>query len=87
MGNEYLTINNWMMKYELEIETGLLQAFIDECRAGRLPVHIQRGVPYDDANGTMLETVIIECPDTDFDFNAAMSRVINRHYNLNDTEQ
>ena len=35
----------------------------------------------------MLETVIIECPDTDFDFNAVMSRVINRHYNLNDTEQ
>ena len=76
-----------MMKYELEIETGLLQALIDECRAGRLPVHIRRGVPYDDANGTMLETVIIECPDTDFDFNAVMSRVINRHYNLNDTEQ
>lgn len=76
-----------MMKYELEIERGLLAGVIDECRAGRLPVHIQRGVPYDDANGTMLETVIIECPDTDFDFNAVMSRVINRHYNLNDTEQ
>lgn len=70
------------MRRELDINTGLLEALAREVRAKRLPVHIQRGVPFTDENGTELETIAIELPDTDFDFNALLGRVINEHYNL-----
>lgn len=70
------------MKCELAIDHGLLEAFIEECRAKRLPVHIQRGFRFADGNGDAQETVTVEHPDTDFDFNAVLSRVINEHYNL-----
>lgn len=80
-------MEGWSMECELTINLGLLQALMDECQTKRLPIRIQRSLPFQDANGTVLETVTIECPDTDFDFNAVMSRVINRHYNLKDTEQ
>ena len=75
------------MECELSINRGLLEALIDECRRKRLPVRIQRSFRFTEENGTVLETVTIEYPDTDFDFNAVMSRVINQHYNLKDTEQ
>lgn len=70
------------MKIEYEIEAGLLQAFIAEVKAQRLPVRIQRGVPFVDETGSELDPVVIEYPDTGFDFNAMMSEVINEHYNL-----
>ena len=63
----------------------LLEAFLQEVRTERLPVHIQRSFPYTDENGTEMENVIIEHPDTGFDFNAALSRVINEHYNLKES--
>lgn len=63
----------------------LLEAFLQEVRTEGLPVHIQRSFPYTDENGTEMENVIIEHPDTDFDFNAVLSRVINEHYNLKES--
>lgn len=70
---------------EFIINRGLLEALIEECRAKRLPVRI-RSFWFAEENGTEMATVTFEHP-TDFDFNAVMSRVINRHYNLKDTEQ
>lgn len=67
---------------ELTINRELLEAFIEECRAKQLPVHIQRGFLLTDVNGTEQEDVVIEYPDTGFDLNAVLSRVINEHYNL-----
>ena len=58
------------------------EALVHEVRTRHLPIHIQRGVPFTDENGTVLETVIIDHPDTDFDFDVLMSRVINEHYQL-----
>lgn len=71
------------MIHELTINHGLLEALIEECRAKRLPVRIQRSFRFTDENGSVQETVTVEHPDTDFDFNAVLSRVINEHYKLN----
>ena len=70
------------MKIACEIEATLLQALTREVREKSLPVRIQRGAPFIDENGSEQEPVIIEHPDTGFDFNAMMSQVINKHYNL-----
>lgn len=70
------------MIHELTINHGLLEALIEECRAKRLPVRIQRGFRFTDENDSVQETVTVEHPDTDFDFNAVLSRVINEHYHL-----
>lgn len=70
------------MKREFNIESGLLLAIIQEVKTKRLPVHIQRGMKFTDENGSEQECVIIEHPDTDFDLNGLLSRVINEHYNL-----
>lgn len=69
------------MKIACEIEAALLQALIREVRGKLLPVRIQRGIPVIDENGSEQEPVIIET-GTGFDFNAMMSQVINKHYNL-----
>lgn len=71
------------MRQEMTINRELLEALIEECRTKSLPVHIQRGFLLTDANGTEQEDIVVEFPDTDFDFNAVLSRVINEHYNLN----
>ena len=73
------------MKRELTINRSLLDALIEEVRKRHLPVHIQRNIPYPDENGTEQEDIIIEHPDTDFDFNAVLGRVINEHYNLKES--
>ena len=73
------------MILEMEMSEALLKAFLQEVRTEGLPVHIQRSFPYTDENGTETENVIIEHPDTDFDFNAVLSRVINEHYNLKES--
>lgn len=73
------------MILEMEMSKALLEAFLQEVRTEGLPVHIQRSFPYTDENGTEMENVIIEHPDTDFDFNAVLSRVINEHYNLKES--
>lgn len=73
------------MILEMEMSKALLEAFLQEVRTEGLPVHIQRSFPYTDENGTEMENVIIEHPDTDFDFNAILSRVINEHYNLKES--
>lgn len=73
------------MTLEMEMSENLLEAFLQEVRTEGLPVHIQRSFPYTDENGTEMENVIIEHPDTDFDFNAVLSRVINEHYNLKES--
>ena len=88
------------MILEMEMSKALLEAFLQEVRTEGLPVHIQRSFPYTDENGTemerviiehpdtdfdFMERVIIEHPDTDFDFNAVLSRVINEHYNLKES--
>ena len=73
------------MILEMEMSKDLLEAFLQEVRTKNLPVHIQRSFPYTDENGTEMERVIIEHPDTDFDFNAVLSRVINEHYNLKES--
>lgn len=67
------------MKREICMATGLLEAFVAEVRKNRLPVHVQRGIPYEDENGTELEDIVIEHPDTDFDFNETLSRVVNKY--------
>lgn len=69
------------MKIEYEIEVGLLEAFIAEVKANHLPVHIQRSMKRMDENGNEVENAEFECPDG-FDFNEAMSRVINQHCHL-----
>lgn len=73
------------MILEMEMSKALLEAFLQEVRTEGLPVHIQRSFPYTDENGTEMENVIIEHPDTDFDFNAVLDRVINEHYNLKES--
>lgn len=73
------------MILEMEMSKSLLEAFLQEVRTEGLPVHIQRSFPYTDENGTEMERVIIEHPDTGFDFNAVLSRVINEHYNLKES--
>ncbi len=73
------------MRREMDLNAGLLQAFIRKVQDGQLPVRIQRGVPFTDENGTELETVVIGHPDTDFDFNEVMAEVINEHYHLKDS--
>ena len=82
------------MILEMEMSKDLLEAFLQEVRTKNLPVHIQRSFlpvhiqrsfPYTDENGTEMERVIIEHPDTDFDFNAVLGRVINEHYNLKES--
>lgn len=73
------------MILEMEMSKNLLEAFLQEIRTEGLPVRIQRGFPYTDENGTEMERVIIEHPDTDFDFNAVLGRVINEHYNLKES--
>lgn len=73
------------MILEMEMSEDLLEAFLQEVRTEGLPVHIQRSFPYTDENGTEMENVIIEHPDTGFDFNAVLSRVINEHYNLKES--
>ena len=74
------------MILKMEMSEALLEAFLQEVRTERLPVHIQRSFfPYTDENGTEMERVIIEHPDTDFDFNAVLGRVINEHYNLKES--
>ena len=73
------------MILEMEMSEDLLEAFLQEVRTEKLPVHIQRSFPYTDENGTEMENVIIEHPDTGFDFNAVLSRVINEHYNLKES--
>ena len=69
------------MKIAYEIEVGLLEAFIAEVKANHLPVHIQRSMKRMDENGNEVEDAEFEYPD-DFDFNKAMSRVINQHCHL-----
>ena len=66
------------MILEMEMSEALLEAFLQEIRTERLPVHIQRSFPYTDENGTEMERVIIEHPDTGFDFNETLSRVVNK---------
>lgn len=66
------------MILEMEMSEALLEAFLQEIRTERLPVHIQRSFPYTDENGTEMENVIIEHPDTGFDFNETLSRVVNK---------
>lgn len=73
------------MIVEMEMSENLLEAFLQEVRTEGLPVHIQRSFPYTDENGTEMERVIIEHPDTGFDFNAVLDRVINEHYNLKES--
>ena len=69
------------MKIAYEIEVGLLEAFIAEVKAKHLPIHIQRSMPRTDEIGTEVEDAEFECPDG-FDFNEAMSRVINEYCRL-----
>lgn len=69
------------MKIAYEIEVGLLEAFIAKVKAKRLPVHIQRSMKRMDENGNEVENAEFECPDG-FDFNEAMSRVINEYCRL-----
>lgn len=69
------------MKIVYEIETNLLEAFCTEVKDKHLPVHIQRGVRWEDENGSEAEAVEFEYPDY-FDFNAAMSRVMNQYSHL-----
>lgn len=69
------------MKIAYEIKVSLLEAFIAEVKTKRLPVHIQRSMKRVDENGDEVEDAEFECPDG-FDFNAAMSRVINEYYHL-----
>ena len=64
-----------------EIESGLLEAFIAEVKARHLPVHIRRSMKRVDENGNEVEDAMFEWPDY-FDFNAAMSRVINQYCHL-----
>ena len=73
------------MILEMEMSEDLLEAFLQEVRTEGLPVHILRSFPYTDENGTEMERVIIEHPDTGFDFNAVLGRVINEHYNLKES--
>lgn len=75
------------MKQEFDIHAGLPQKLIDEVRQNRLPVHIQRGFPFTDENGTEMETVIVEYPDEGFDFNALMADSINKYLNENNNEK
>ena len=69
------------MKTACEIEVGLLEAFCAEVKAKHLPVHIRRSMKRMHENGYEVEVVEFEYPDY-FDFNAAMSRVINQYCHL-----
>lgn len=70
------------MTAKFEIEVGLLTAFVNEVKTKHLPVHIQRSLDVlVDENGIIVERVEFEYPDY-FDFNAAMSRVINQYCHL-----
>lgn len=69
------------MKIAYEIEVGLLEAFIAEVKAKRLPVHIHRSMKRMDENGNEVENAEFECLDG-FDFNEAMSWVIYKYCNL-----
>ncbi len=69
------------MKIAYEIEAGLLEAFCAEVKTKHLPVHIQHGMKREDENGSEVKLVEFEYPDY-FDFNAAMTRVINQYSHL-----
>lgn len=66
---------------KFEIEVGLLEAFCAEVQDKHLPVHIQHGMKSTDENGSEVEIAEFEYPDY-FDFNAAMSRVMNKFCHL-----
>lgn len=66
---------------ELAMSSRLLDALAAEVEREHLPVSIRRGTPYTDENGTETVNAVVELrgADSDFNFNAVLSRVVNRY--------
>lgn len=64
---------------ELAMSSRLLDALAAEVERERLPVSIRRGTPYTDENGTETVDAVVELRGADSDFNAVLSRVVNRY--------
>lgn len=74
-----------MITSNISLDSRVANALVCRCVEEKLPVHIQRGIPFPSENGNHLIDLTVEHED-DFPFNEKLSETINRVFNLKDKE-